>query len=518
MSVPFSPRTRSLEMDDKPAHTVLRAAVHLGISWANVAKTGRIGSRLQRLVEWSEGNARIRHIAAASHTQTLLSLGERVLCTLDSKLAVLQSTRIGRPVFVLMGSAAKRAEIFLQPHSPVLSGGDSDGEATQDSDGEATQVFIGPCDRLHSTTAPQRSTAPVLHREGAPDVPDSLFAISTPARLRAAIAHQSPRETMPNHAKLGMEKTHETSLFTALAVPFFDAQQLLFDAIPKLAPSVGQDECTKVGSDDMQLLFAGLPTGRRVGTAHRAQCQDESFASFMLQGSNSTRDLNSEASTSRPRTASNLNLFSQHLDADDKARGSLSPARTRTFDQTPCSSFHSPPAASDTDLYPSSCVSKHGAPEALLTEQENFRIDAVDTNPEAHSGRHTALAQEVATLNDHARHPDPNGEHTTATFCESSVSDARTRPPSRSPRTHTHTTSRLPAELDSSIVTWLSRMGGLKVNSPHTHTKSHRESPAPRHPVHPPMQDPASTAAPIRRLHPTGSNSQKFCIGQAHCF
>jgi len=487
-------------MDDEPAHTVLRAAVHLGILWANVAKTGRIGSRLQRLVEWSEGNARIRHIAAASHTQTFLSLGERVLCTLDSKLAVLQSTRMGRPVFVLMGSAAKRAEIFLQPHSPVLSGGDSDGEATQ--------VFIGPCDRLRSTTAPQRSTAPVLHRKGAPDAPDSLFAISAPARLRAAIAHQCPRETMPNHAKLGMEKTHETSLFTSLAVPFFDAQQLLFDAIPKLAPSVGQDECTKVDSNDMELLLAaGLPT-----------CRDESFASFMSQGSNSTRDLNSEASTSRSRTASNLNLFSQHLDADDKARGSLSPARTRTFDQTPCSSFHSPPAASDTDVYPSSCVSKHGAPEALLTEQENFRIDAVDTNPEAHSGRHTALAQEVATLNNHARHPDPSGEHTTATFCESSVSDAGTRPPSRLPRTHTHTTSRLPAELDSSIVTWLSRMGGLKVNSPHTPTKSHRESPAPRHPLHPALQDPASTAAPIRRLHPTGSNSPKFCIGQAHFF
>lgn len=518
-------------LGDEPAHSALMGAMDLGGSWVRWARAGRGGSRLQRFVEWSE--IKQHSVGAAPQTQRLMALGESLLCTLDSKLAHIEHTKIGKPAFVLMGTAAKRAAPFFRPSSPVCGGGDSGGDYDV-----ALPVF--KADRLR----PQRSIAPALalHVAAATNdgsemcAPDSMSAMPQtpvaprmpplevlPPRLRVAIATHSPREAEHKLAYLDMKRSNKPrtgqeefarksgDLFKALAVPFLDVQQMLFETIPELAPPEDASSTTTLeqhedaedsySEDDIELLLAaGMPTGRS------RMSRNASFASIMSQESNNDTSIGGRSSA-----ASSLNLFSQHLYADDmaSAREGITPSNTTAAHtvETPRSFCPSPPAASDADLYPS-C---HLANSALMcnTSQSSrdFPVQSVahasNENLNAQRGTQMALAQAVETLKEHARHADGR-EHTISTFLDTIVTDAHAYPPiyTHTP-THVLSESRTSEERDQSIVTWINRMGGLKVHGPQTPTKPPSEPPAPRHTHHSPPYDPASFSSPTRRLPPT---------------
>jgi hypothetical protein len=113
------PQQRTSEVFvEEPVRAILRKVLSLGGDWARWAKSGCGGRRLQRLVEWGERCERFQRILAAPRTHRVLELSKEAIKFADRKLDQLQRTTIGRPVFVLFGTAAKRVEPFLRPRIP----------------------------------------------------------------------------------------------------------------------------------------------------------------------------------------------------------------------------------------------------------------------------------------------------------------------------------------------------------------------------------------------------------------
>jgi hypothetical protein len=100
---------------EEPVRAILREVLSLGGDWARWAKAGCGGRSLQRVVEWGERCERFQRILVAPRTRRVLEEGIKFA---DRKLDQLQRTTIGRPVFVLFGTAAKRVEPFLRPRIP----------------------------------------------------------------------------------------------------------------------------------------------------------------------------------------------------------------------------------------------------------------------------------------------------------------------------------------------------------------------------------------------------------------
>ena len=103
---------------EEPVRAILREVLSLGGDWARWAKAGCGGRSLQRVVEWGERCERFQRILVAPRTHRVLELSKEVIKFADRKLDQLQRTTIGRPVFVLFGTAAKSVEPFLRPRIP----------------------------------------------------------------------------------------------------------------------------------------------------------------------------------------------------------------------------------------------------------------------------------------------------------------------------------------------------------------------------------------------------------------
>ena len=253
-----------------PARTVVAETLILGDAWVRWARAGHGGDRLQRLstwvAEWGQRSEGLRRLLAARRTQRLVALGGRALVFADFKLEQVQRTKIGRPVFVILSTAAQRAGLFIRPRCP---GRNDAGGGPRDS---------VPADEQERTTAGpdlgQRPSLPQPHPRTHP------HSISRPAlqRVRPALMHRAaplpPHRAAPDGQndrvpRTGAEELARTGedLFKALSMPLAGARQLLFDSIPELASKGEEDDVPRLealSDEDEAALFAaaGLPTRR----------------------------------------------------------------------------------------------------------------------------------------------------------------------------------------------------------------------------------------------------------------
>jgi hypothetical protein len=253
-----------------PARTVIAETLRLGDAWVRWARAGHGGDRLQRIstwvAEWGQCSEGLRRLLVARRTQRLVALGGQALVFADCKLEQVQRTKIGRPVFVILSTAAQRAGLFIRPRCP---GRDDAGGGPRDS---------VPADEQERTTAcpelGQRPSLPQPHPQTHP------HGVSRPAlqRVRPALMHRAaplpPHRAAPDGQndrvpRTGAEELARTGedLFKALSVPLAGARQLLFDSIPELASKEEEDDVPRLealSDEDEAALFAaaGLPTRR----------------------------------------------------------------------------------------------------------------------------------------------------------------------------------------------------------------------------------------------------------------
>jgi hypothetical protein len=257
-------------LGDKAAHALVGNSINIGYAWVRWALAGHGGAQLQGAVqrgkEWVSRNDRVRTVLAAPRTKQLLVLGDRALTFADRKIDDLQRTKIGRPVCMLIGAAAKRAVPLVQPRS-------------------FGRVSERPSE-FEAVMTPTQYGAAAAHLPSTPRVPPAC----TPPRVRAAITQRSAISRSASAvaspvdegsedgeaekvARTGGQELGSKSedLLKALSAPFLSALGTLSELaaqdeskrlLPR-APLVDSDGIANGESEDVELLLAaGLPTGR----------------------------------------------------------------------------------------------------------------------------------------------------------------------------------------------------------------------------------------------------------------
>ena len=321
-----------------PAHALLAATRALGAAWVRWVQDGHGGGRLQRLSVWvadfGQRSDGLRWLLAARRTQRLAALGGEVLAFADGKLEQVQRTEIGRPVFVILSSAAQRAGPFLRPRTACPG---PDWEAGDDTRGESgagpEQTSVG----AEAPAAEAPAAHPALAHAHVPSTPSMARPLAQRARPvlmhRAApppqrvVPDAGPRERAPRTGPEELARTGE-NLFMALSAPLAGARQLLFESIPELSSKEEDDEGPRSAAwedplkdleDDDEALFlaAGLPTRRSqaslsdaelmlaagLPTGRRQMSRSNSFASSASSLQSAARSDGGGSSTERSLSA-----------------------------------------------------------------------------------------------------------------------------------------------------------------------------------------------------------------------
>jgi len=272
-----------------PTRAVVAETLRLGDAWVRWARAGNGGDRLQRLSTWVEewvqrGEGLRRLLAGSRRTQRLVALGGRSLAFADGKLEALQRTKIGRPVFVILSTAAQRVSLFIRPrcpiHPPPLRSASACSSAPvalgRDDAGGGPRDNVPADEQERTSSGPElglRHALPQPHQQTHPhDASRPALQRSRPALMHRA-APLPPHRAAPDGQndrvpRTGVEELARTGedLFKALSMPLAGARQLLFDSIPELVSKEEEDHVPRLEalSDEEAELFAaaGLHTRR----------------------------------------------------------------------------------------------------------------------------------------------------------------------------------------------------------------------------------------------------------------
>lgn len=245
-------------LGDGAAHAFVSAVVDLARSWLRWGEMGRGGRRIQACVkhvrEWGRSGGRVQKVLAAERTKRLLMLGDKVLSWADVKLGGLQRTKIGRPVCILVGEAAKRVEPLVRPRAAGDRGLASSRMPIHEhcTPPRTRGALALRCSPGHPRVSPSGAPGggPVIH----------------PEQVQGETGTHGPQGASSTRTG-GEEFAKESAaLLKALSAPLDGAKHLFFDSIPGLVhqPSANQDsDVAEMEFSDEELLdAAGLPTRR----------------------------------------------------------------------------------------------------------------------------------------------------------------------------------------------------------------------------------------------------------------